>query len=130
MGEFSVERLASDLAVEKYLAPQPRQGVVGTLYVLALVAGVLLAVALTVLFVQIALQESAPVPGSRADAAAGPVTGAAADGAEGAGSDAEPGVGGYRLKDFYLECALDGSRRRPAAGDMVACGRIADVLLA
>lgn len=99
MGEFSVERLAADLAVERYLAPQPRQGVVATLYVMVLVAGVLLAVALTVLFVQIALQESAPVPLSRADAASGPARAAAMDGAAGAGSDAgsdaEPGVRGY-----------------------------------
>jgi hypothetical protein len=54
--EFSVERLAVDLAVERYFAPQPRQGVVGTLYVVVLVAGVFLAVAMTVLFVRIIVE--------------------------------------------------------------------------
>ena len=55
-GEFSVERLAADVAVERYFAPQPRQGVVGTLYVVVLVAGVFLAVALTVLFARIVIE--------------------------------------------------------------------------
>ena len=58
-GEFSVERLAADLAVERYFAPQPRQGVVGTLYVVVLIAGVFLAVALTVLFARIVIERPA-----------------------------------------------------------------------
>ncbi len=138
MGEFNVERLATDLAIEKYLAPQPRQGVVGKLYVLVLVAGVLLSVALTVLFVQVALRESRPTRGPGPDAgtqaassSAGGTAGDAGIGAGGeAGSDTDPGLGGYRLKDFYLECALDLNRQRTGPGNFIACGQLGDVLLA
>jgi hypothetical protein len=137
MGEFSVERLATDLSIEKYLAPPPRQGVVGTLYVLVLVAGVVLAVALTVLFVQVALlQESSSTAGSRPHASTQAASGTATDGEGGtnvggdSGSQDESGTGGYRLKDFYLECALATNRQRTGPGDLVACGQPADVMLA
>ena len=138
MSEFSVERLATDLAIENYLARQPRQGAIGTLYVLVLVVGVLLAVELTVLFVQVALQETRLTRGLRLDArthaASGNATGTAGEGSEGAGgeagNDTNPGLGEYRLKDFYLECALDTSRQRTGPGELVGCGQLVDSLLA
>ena len=65
MSEISFERRASELSVERYFAPQPRQGVVGALYVVVMVAGVLLAVALTVLFVRIAMHVPASLPADR-----------------------------------------------------------------
>lgn len=160
MSEISVERLATELSVERYFAPQPRQGVVGALYVVVLVAGVLLAVALTVLFVRIAMHVPASLPGDRvgivpgedranAEAHAAPgmptadgtgqgragapaATGAAMDGGGigDRGAETGSGIGESRLKDFYLKCALKIGRHGMNADGAVACGQIADVMLA
>ena len=66
-----------------------------------------------------------------------PATWSAGDGTKGggntggeAGSDTDPGIGGYRLKDFYLECALDANRQRTGPDDFIACGQPGDVRLA
>jgi uncharacterized membrane protein len=78
-GEVGMERLAADLAVERYFAPQPGQGVVGTLYVVVLVAGVFLAVALTVLFARIVIERPA-LNGASSEAHTGATPSASAQG--------------------------------------------------
>jgi hypothetical protein len=42
----------------------------------------------------------------------------------------DPGIGEYRLKDFYLQCAPAASRQRFDTAAASACGQAADVLLA
>lgn len=119
MDDIRIGSPAGDLADDQYGRLPPPQGVLGTLYVMVLVAGTCLAVALTILFVQAAREEALILP--KASAAVVPSVDAMPSPASGSEE---------QLKTYYLECARATSRRRMELDDAMACAEVADVLLA